>query len=348
MDQKKKVILACGGSGGHLYPAQELALQLIREGIEVSFIGVDLDKSSFLSNEFRRCSLPGAPLKNPIRSTFLHAKGLLKSLSFMRRQAPHLIIGFGSYHSFTPLLAARLLKTPYLIFEANSVLGRVNRLFVKKAQKSLSFFPHSEMVRVKMPIRCKRATKDEALKHYGLEKEKCTLLICGGSQGALSLNQLFMKALKEIPSSLRHFQIIHITGLGKKEGEAKRLYSAFGIKNVVIPFELEMHYAYAASDLVLARAGAGTIADLVAYERPALLIPYPFETDGHQTKNAAFMKLAVGGAEFLSEKDLTPEKLAENLLNIMRKKEPMKKAISFFKANDHRKELSEYLLKEYF
>ena len=293
---RKKILFAVGGTGGHLFPAQALAKELREMGgeIEILFGGGRLGENPFFQKElfaFKEvCG--GSPFRgNPFSSAFKLARGVQQSIKICKDFSPDLIVGFGSFYSFPLLAAAKMKKVPIFLVEANALPGKVNTLFSAKAklcaiqfQESAEHFKGMSSV-VKMPIWSKEAhpiTKEEARRSYGLGEKTFTLLVFGGSQGARAINEAMFDADLQFP-----YQVIHFTG---DEADLKKRYQERGVNCVIKPFEKEMHKAWRAADLAICRAGAGTLAEILAFEVPAILVPWPGASDNHQLKNAYAME----------------------------------------------------------
>lgn len=304
---KKKVLIAAGGTGGHLFPAQALAQELSLQEIEVLFAGHGLSQNRyFRKEEFSYQDVASATpyRKNFFKAVFEIVKGVKRSLEILKRFQPDLVVGFGSFHSFPLLVAALLLHVPFLLFEANSIPGKVNRLFSRWAKISAVHFPEAAerlfgtTQEVAMPIwKGARATQEKARNYFSLDPKKETLLVFGGSQGALSINTLLLETASQWAG---RWQVIHFTGEQKASDEIKKSYEALNISACVKEFETRMDLAWQASTLAVCRSGAATLAELIEYEVPAILLPYPHATDDHQKKNAESME-KIGGAIYLRE-----------------------------------------------
>lgn len=330
----KKIIIAAGGTGGHLFPAQALAVQLRKQmpDCTILFMGkglkenprFDRDLFSFLdvsSSTVTACPkvLARACLQIPI--------GIWQSVVAMRRFAADMVIGFGSFHSFPVLCAASLLRVPMVLHVADCVPGRVNRLFSKKALLTAVFFPEAKQAlkgtvcQSSIPLRaafCEslRPSRLLALQRYGLSEDKKTILVFGGSQGAKNLNQLVC-ASSPACCKKNSLQFLHFTGSRSSSVDLQAEYDRLNVSAIVRDFESEMQYAWAAADLVIGRAGASTIAEQMAFAVPGILIPYPYATDQHQDKNAKYFEEVVKGGRRLQEKDLKPETLATEIEKIL-------------------------------
>lgn len=327
----KRALICTGGTGGHVFPALALAKQLKTEipGIYIYFAGGGLSKNRFFEKEsypYKDIHCGYFPLKNPfqcVTSFFKIISGVLQSVRLIEELKPDIAIGFGSFHSLPVLLACRLKGIPYVLHAADSIPGKVIRLMSKNALATGIVFPEARkflkgsVIEVSLPLReeigKKSLSRLESLSRYGLKEGKKTLLVFGGSQGASFINDILEKAIEKMKDRASKLQVIHLAGM---KGDLKSLEHAYrqnGIDASVQPFEDRMDYAWTAADFVVSRAGAGTIAEQIAFEVPGILIPYPHASEGHQLKNADFMCKEVGGALTLTEGELTSEKMALNI-----------------------------------
>ena len=347
---KRKIIIAAGGTGGHLFPAQQLSESLKREGnCEILFAGHKLSQSPFFEKEnipFQEIS--SASLKKIVPFLFAAFKGFCQSVRLIRRFQPDVVIGFGSFHSFPVLLAAALMRKKIVLFEANCMLGKVNRLFFRVAEKLALQFPlsknHPSQTFVPLlPWTSKSSqtpSPQEARKAFQLDPELFTILVFGGSQGAVAVNQIFCKTASLLKAKGLSFQVIHLTG---KEGGAS--YDGASIPACVKTFEKEMHLAYAAADIAVCRSGAGTLAELIRYRKPAILIPFPFAADDHQTVNGKYLAEKIGGGRLLLQQNANPEKLASEILILKEEMETRKEALrKIGQESEGRKGLAEQVL----
>ncbi len=287
MPKRLKVLIATGGTGGHLFPSQQLAQQL--EDCEVHFAGHKLASSPFFHRKVPYHEIVSASSKKKI---WLLLKGILQGLKLLFRFSPDVVVGFGSFHSFPVLLAAVLLRKKIVLFEPNASLGKVNRFFAPFAKKIAFQFPiqNKKAIYVPLlpwkPLEPKPSQKDPHLR---------TILVFGGSQGAAFINKTFCEAAKKLKFP---FQVIHLTG--KEDPEIN-----YAVPSLVKPFEEDMAALYARADFAVCRCGAGTTAELIRYNIPAVVIPYPYAHD-HQRKNGEFLKR---GVRMLDQKEATPENL---------------------------------------
>jgi len=320
------IILAAGGTGGHMVPAHALAAELIRRGIGVALITDD-----------RGARIPG--LFDGVPVHILPAGrlgggpfGWLKALGAVirgRRQAralyknftPDAVVGFGGYPAFPALLAASASKIPTILHEQNAVLGRVNRLLAGEAEAIATAYP--EVQRLKAAHRTKVALVGnpvrESVKRLGEaplppfdEVAPLKLLITGGSQGASILGTVVPAGLGALEPSIRHrLQVVQQCRPDDIEAVRKH-YAELKIPAELMTYIADMPAKLAEAHLVIARAGASTIAELTAAGRPAILVPLPSATDDHQTANAREMAKA-GGARMIAQDEFSPETLARQI-----------------------------------
>lgn len=306
----KKVIIAAGGTGGHLYPAMETAFKLQEHDphLKVLFAAGGLASNPFFDrNAFDWRSIFAAPLikQNPwkvFKNCGQMTRGIWQSCKLISSFKPDLVIGFGSYHSFPILSAAYIQKYPMILHEQNSKPGKVIRLFSNYALMTGIYFPSArnslkgETTLLTMPLRNgfsrQACTREEACHYFGIDPHKLTLLIFGGSQGARFINQAVAELLCRLKSNI---QILHFAGNELQAGQVMELYSRSNLKAIVKPSEKRMDFAWRVADLAIVRAGAGTIAEQIEFEVPAIFIPYPHAADKHQDSNADFVVDFVGG-----------------------------------------------------
>ena len=312
-----RVLIAAGGSGGHLFPAQQLA-ELLPDA-EIHFAGHGLEKSLFFRKHlYAFTDIESAPLEKPFAFLRTLCSGVAKSIGLLRRFSPDVVVGFGSYHTVPLLCAAMLLRKPIVLYEANASLGKVNRLFAPFAKVVASPFPG---VGVQVPF-FPWIQKEEELstEGYGLEGPIC--LVFGGSQGASFLNEHFWRTAK-----LAGVQVLHFTGKEEEVARVQQRYAEAGVKAHVKAFETQMSRAYAAANCAVCRAGAGSVSELVRYQVPALLIPYP-HAGAHQEKNAEWFA-QVGGGSWLRQSEAKPERCAERIAELLHSKRAPQAPLGF-------------------
>lgn len=303
MQKINKVILSGGGTGGHIFPALAIANEIKRRNPEadILFVGalgrMEMEKIPAAGYKIIGLPVMGFPRK-PSMKMFEFFKKLLKSSSMARCIVkdfqPEIAIGVGGYASGPLLRAAAKYGVPTLIQEQNSYAGITNKLLSKKVKsicvaydKMERFFPREKIVFTGNPVRenlIQSIDKKEALKHFNLDESRKVILIVGGSLGARSVNQSVLNNIKEIAAS--EVQVVWQTGAIYYERIVEELEDTKPQNLQILKFITEMDLAYAAADLVISRAGAGTISELCLVGKSAILVPSPNVAEDHQTKNA--------------------------------------------------------------
>ncbi len=298
----KKVILAGGGTGGHIFPAIAIAnaLKKIDSSIEILFVGakgrMEMEKIPEAGYQIEGLDIAGFNRSSLIKNIGLPLK-LVKSFiqvqNILKRFKPDAVIGVGGYSSFPVLRFAQLKGIKTFIHESNSFAGKSNIILGKKATKIFTgtggmekFFPKEKILITGNPVReaitGASVTKSEGIKFFSLDQSKKTVLIVGGSLGAKSINEAVDKGLDNLLNA--GLQIIWQTG---KPYAAKAKEKAIGRQSLwVNEFITKMEFAYAAADIVVARSGAMSVAELCVVKKPVLFVPYPFAAEDHQTVNA--------------------------------------------------------------
>lgn len=358
----KKIVITAGGTGGHLYPAQALAQQLKKQTLphEVLFVAGGLSSNRNFDQKnfpFREVACSTLLSRNPVKSLKGMKnlfKGFRQSVAILKQFKPDVVVGFGSFYTASILLAARWLKIPIILHEANSVPGKANRWFSIFASTVALHFPSTaayfkgKTVEVGLPLREGYAlgavSKEKALAYYGLSPGLQTLLIFGGSQGARAINAMIRQCLPVFQKL--GLQIIHLTGDLKMAEDLSALYAAHQIQAAVKPFEGHMQMAWSAADGFVGRSGASTIAESIEFEVPGILIPYPHATDNHQEKNADFLIEEVGSAWKLLEGSLDPVKFEETLVRFFQpgQKAAFINALKTYKKRPHQQSLCQLVL----
>jgi UDP-N-acetylglucosamine--N-acetylmuramyl-(pentapeptide) pyrophosphoryl-undecaprenol N-acetylglucosamine transferase len=313
-----RLLLAGGGTGGHLFPAVALAEQLRQEEPESEVLFVGTERGL----EFRLLPELGWPLRTipmsgwaglGLGARFKALIGLVKSLGqsqqIIREFRPDVVVGVGGYASVPVLRAARLGRVPYLIHEQNAWPGLANRLLGRWAKRiCLSFaeagkaFRRVPLVVTGNPVRAAMESCPE------LADGPPQLLVFGGSHGARAINRAMVAALPQLESRHGRLRIVHQTGASEVD-TVRAGYQAAGWTEVdVQPFITDMAAAYARASLVVCRAGATTLAELTACGRAAVLIPYPYAANNHQVTNAAALA-SRGAAIMIEERNLQAEEL---------------------------------------
>ena len=325
------MLLTGGGTGGHLFPAVAAAQEFLRQmpETEVLFVGTErkMDTKSlaaygFASDHIKCYGLKGKNIKELIKAIGILPVSFYHAGKIIRRFRPTIILGVGGYVTGPVVVAGKILGIPTVIHEQNSVPGLANRKlgrFVDSVCLSLpgsgSDFPDEKITYTGNPVRANilALAKNPPEK---AEDRKKTLLVLGGSQGAQAINRLVPEGLCGLPANvLAGLRVIHQTGEQDCE-TVKDLYAARGIEALVRPFFSDMAEIYGKADLLVSRAGATTLAEIAVLGKPAILIPYPSAADNHQEKNANYY-VTGGGAIVFRQKELSGEKLAENIRQLM-------------------------------
>lgn len=335
-----KYLICGGGTAGHLFPGLALAAELARldPSAEIVFAGSETGLEATLVPQagYRLLALPikGMPRKKPLALLGFAANALsslVKAIGAMRRERPDVVIGVGGFASFPSLAAAVLLRKPTVIHEQNSVPGIVNRFFGRFVDQvalsygpSRAYFKRTSGIHITgNPLRpsiLEPVDRGEAARRLGISPDVTTVLIFGGSRGARKINQAVVEAYAKLAK--KPLQILHITGelefstVTEHVDEAKAKLELDGMSTEFIykpyAFYSEIQELYAVSDLLVCRAGASTIAEITALGKAAILIPYPYATDDHQTKNAE-MLTSVGAAKILLDSELSGERLVSEV-----------------------------------
>lgn len=351
MDNKKyRILISGGGTGGHIFPALSIANALKRRlNADILFVGAENRM------EMEKVPAAGYPIKGlPVagfdRKRLWRNIGVLLKLRKSMRMAdkivrdfrPDIAIGVGGYCSGPTLKAAQKAGVPTLLQEQNSYAGVTNKLLAKKARRICvaydgmeRFFPAGNIVKTGNPVRKdlteRQSDRRLARESFGLNPDRPTLLVVGGSLGALTLNESMEQGLRRLAES--GLQVIWQTG--KNFGD-RGLQAAKGLKGVVVTkFITDMAAAYAAADLVVSRAGAGSISELELLGKPCVLVPSPNVAEDHQTKNA--MALVERDAAVLVTDAEARDRLVDTVLELMadkRRLESMSANISALALRD--------------
>lgn len=338
-----KVLIATGGTGGHIFPAVETAKALRTRGHQVSFAGVlGKNEEMIKSLGFPVVSLSARGLDDRSLRGWVDFSGVMsqavwRAFGVIRRNSPDKIIGFGGYGSFPVVMAGLLMRRPVLIHEQNVVPGRANALLSKIVKKvaisfeaSRRYVSSSKAVWTGFPcLHRAAASKSEGLRAFGLQENKKTIFLLGGSQGSQKLNEIFFELMND--PSFSGFQALHMTG-PKEYSQYEARYRQAGLPVKVCAFIDQMPQAYAAADIIIARAGAGTVSELGLLGLPAVLVPYPF-AGNHQKYNAQVLA-DKGAAIVIEQKDLTKTSLKEAvtrwLVSDVSREEVLKKTQGLF------------------
>lgn len=326
-DQEAGILLAAGGTGGHLFPAEALAEELARRGVSVDLV-TDMRGHRYGGHFPGRdvYEVPSATLagRSPIamtRTAHMLGKGVVEAHKLLGRIRPRAVIGFGGYPTFPPVLAARLRGIPTAVHEQNAVLGRANRMLARYVKYIATSFEKTKFLTPKLaskarltgnPVRslvinCARRP------YWGPDsKDVFKLLVFGGSQGAHFFAEAVPKALSLLPDEV--LTRLNVVQQARPEDldEVFAIYDANGIRAEVSPFFDDLPRRISDAHLVISRSGASTVGELTVIGRPSILVPLPHAVDNDQLQNATRLAES-GGAWCIEQKDLTPERLAHEV-----------------------------------
>ena len=354
---KPLVAIACGGTGGHLFPGIAVGDELMRRGCEILLLvsEKEIDEQAVKSAYgMRVVALPAVGLQRGQFGKF--ARGFAKSFVAVRRvfaeRPPRAVVGMGGFACAPPILAGKLFRAATFLHESNSIPGKANRMLAPVVDRVFVGFPqasarlHNRNVLVSgTPVRPQfQPTVPEPCRlALGLEPSRPVLLVMGGSQGAGAINKLIFEALPELRRAVPDLQFLHLAG-PNDEANARAQYATQKAKAVVHTFLTEMELALGAATLVVSRAGASSLAELAAMQLPAILIPYPTAADNHQFYNAHAFASA-GAAVRLDQAEATGEKLAALIVKLLQDANDMKNRIGQWHAPNAASLIADEVLK---
>lgn len=323
----RPVVLATGGTGGHVFPAEALAGELEARGVPFTLVTDSRGKQwqGALSRRpihyIRSASPTGSPAKKA-KALFSLALGLFDAWRALGRIGPSAVVGFGGYASVPTMIAARLRGLPAMLHEQNAVLGRANRLVLGGAGRVATSFASTRYLDgdsraqlvgnpVREPVRELRDSPYRA----PAEGRVIDLLVFGGSQGAASFGEVIPQAVLSLPAALRSRLRIVQQCRPESIDRVRTSYVKAGVVAEMAPFFADMPRRIAAAHLVIGRSGASTVAELAAIGRPSILVPYPYAADDHQTANARAFE-ATGACIVMPHASFTADTLADHLVSL--------------------------------
>lgn len=337
------VVLAAGGTGGHMFPAESLASELMARGVRLALFtdrrggafGGTLDALEV--HRLHAGAIAGGSLAQRAVSLYRLARGFLEARRLLQRLRPAAVVGFGGYASVPTMLAAAATRPRVrtVIHEQNAVLGRANRLAAGRVDRIATVFERTKgvppaaagkMVRVGMPVRA-AFLKNRSAPYPELDQSGTIhILVLGGSQGAQVFARVVPVALARVSEALR--LRIRVAQQCRREDldTVRETYRSIGVEAQVSMFFRDVPERLAASHLLIARAGASTVAELAIVGRPAILVPYPYAADGHQAANALAAAEA-GAAWVFPQSKFTPDALAEALDYVFAEPERLYQAV---------------------
>jgi len=346
------VLIACGGTGGHLFPGIAVGEVLSARGHDVTLLISEKKIDSLAASghpdlRFERLPFLAMPkLWSPKMISFLSGtfKGMNGARAIIRKQGAQVVLGMGGFTSLAPIVAGRREKCRTLIHDSNAIPGKANRLTARFCDVVLvgleackAHFPkHPDVRIVGTPIRgtLRQTVKDDPHDFFKLDKSKKTLVVMGGSQGARGVNRVVCMALEQFEKL--GIQVLHIAGPTDYE-EVRDAYAKHPLLSQhVAAFCHRMELAYQIADLAIARSGASTLTELAWFGIPSLLVPYPFAAEDHQTRNAEIFSNA-GAAVLMPESDINATVLTDAVRGILtnpKKADSMKSAAQKLAARD--------------
>jgi UDP-N-acetylglucosamine--N-acetylmuramyl-(pentapeptide) pyrophosphoryl-undecaprenol N-acetylglucosamine transferase len=359
----RRIIISGGGTGGHIFPAIAIAnaLRKLDPATKILFVGakgrMEMERVPSAGYDIIGLDIQGIQRKSILKNLLFPFKllgSVLKSIRIIRNFRPHAAVGVGGYASGPLLYAASLKGIPYLIQEQNSFAGITNKRLGGKAKKICvafdgmeQFFPADRIIKTGNPVRREsveiKGKREQAFEEFNLSPDKKTILVIGGSLGAKTLNTSVLTDLQKIIDA--DVQLIWQTGK-YYFGEVKQKMGTHNYPNVrVLEFLNRMDLAYAAADVIISRAGAGTIAELCVIGKPVILVPSPNVAEDHQTKNAKAL-VSDGACEYVADRkavtDLVDTALV--LLNDEKKKKTLSENIGKLALPDADEEIAKEVI----
>jgi UDP-N-acetylglucosamine--N-acetylmuramyl-(pentapeptide) pyrophosphoryl-undecaprenol N-acetylglucosamine transferase len=324
-----RVAIACGGTGGHLFPGLAVAGELKERGCAVTLLisPKEVDQIAVkAASGMHVATLPAVGLSRGSRLAFL--RGFARSFDAARKlfkaRMPEAVLAMGGFMSAPPVLAGKTFGVPTFLHESNTIPGRANRWLSWVIGQAFVGFPdaakrlHGKTAKVTgTPVRPQFQPMDPAACRMalGLDPQRPMLLVTGGSQGATGLNQMVIAVLPMLAKLMPELQLFHLTG-SVDDGSVENAYMASNVRAVVRPFFADMNLALGAATAALSRAGASSLSELAAMRVPSILVPYPAATDNHQYCNAlAYEK--TGAAMLMEQKGAMSEVLAPKIVELV-------------------------------
>jgi len=318
-----RLLLAAGGTGGHMFPAQALAEKLKTQGWDIAMMtdvrgrkhAGKIPADPIIDVEAATIS-PGKPIR-AIAGVIRLSKGVAQAKTFIKGWKPDVVVGFGGYPAFPAMRAAQSLGIPTLIHEQNAVLGRVNRVFARKAHivasgfETLSRLPEGANHKcIGNPLRAQII--DAIPEEYVEPKDSINLLIVGGSLGARLISEVMPDAVSLLRPELRNKLKVVQQTRAESLDRARKLYDDAGVAHICEPFFFDIQTHLASAHYIVARAGASSVSEIAAMGKPSLLVPLAIAMDDHQTENAKALK-NLEAADILPESEFTPERVKSTL-----------------------------------
>jgi UDP-N-acetylglucosamine--N-acetylmuramyl-(pentapeptide) pyrophosphoryl-undecaprenol N-acetylglucosamine transferase len=319
------VAIACGGTGGHLFPGIAIAEQLQKHGCQVKLLisPKEVDQQAVKSvRGMEIYTLPAVALQNRNYFSFVHSfwQSWRAAKKIFQARPPHAVLAMGGFTSAPPIFAGKGLGAKTFLHESNLIPGRANRLLARFVDRAFvgfkdagQWFDTRSKTTTGTPVRPQFVPRDaaECRTALGLDPNRCVVLVMGGSQGASGLNNMILSTLPVLGERAFKWQWLHLTGAGDFE-IVKRAYAAYGLRVVVRPFLNEMESALGAATVSVSRSGASSLAEIAAMRLPSLIVPYPAAADNHQLFNARAFE-NTGAAKLLEQGNASPVEVADVL-----------------------------------
>ncbi len=332
MNKKLKIAVSCGGTGGHIFPGLAVAKVLRDRGHHVTIWVAGKDVESEALSEWSglivRAQSEGLQYGVSLRTLLAIARMMKSAVAcvfLMQRYKPDVVVGMGSYSSFGPLSAAKFLRIPYVLHEANVIPGKANRWFARGASKIAVAFEEARyhlqkrpVVSVGMPLRPELRAAADAYTPIKFNGEM-TILVMGGSRGAKALNEIIPQALAKVAAEGYKIHAIHLSGAAE-EANVREAYEKVGVSSEVVGFAHDMASFYKRANLAICRSGASSCFELAAFGLPSLLIPFPFAANDHQFANAESFEKA-GAAHVIRQSDVDVDWLKDYIINFFKQPE---------------------------
>lgn len=323
---EQPILVAAGGTGGHLFPAQALSDELQKRGYIVDLITDE--RALRYGGQFPARAMHTIAAATPTSGSILSKAwaavtlgwGTLMALLKIRRLKPLVLVGFGGYPTVPPVLGASMLGVPVVLHEQNAVMGRANRFLAGRVQKIATGFPNVGGIKDELAGLCVHTGNPvrpnvlvaAATEYPPRMNGRLKVLVTGGSQGARVMSEVVPSALAGLTAEERAKIDLVQQARGEDELGVRLAYKTMGFEADIQPFFDDLPQRIANAHLVIARSGASTVSELAVIGRPSILVPFPFALDQDQAANAAQLA-ASGAAEVIAQPDFTPERLADEL-----------------------------------
>jgi UDP-N-acetylglucosamine--N-acetylmuramyl-(pentapeptide) pyrophosphoryl-undecaprenol N-acetylglucosamine transferase len=354
------IAIACGGTGGHLFPGIAIGEALQSMGADVLLIVSEKEIDQHAVKAARGMETFAAPAVASTAGKIAFLRGLLKSRKLSRElfrmRRPDAVIAMGGFTSAGPVYAAKSLGIPSFLHEANSIPGRANRWLAPIAREVFVMFEGAKnrlrnrnITVAGMPVRSEFQPGDvgAARMALGLVPDRDVILFMGGSQGATAINDAAMAAIPKLRERRPDLQFLHLTGVKDIERCAE-FWRECGARGVVTPFLSEMDMGLIAANVAVSRSGASSLAEFAAMQVPAVLVPYPIAADDHQVHNArAFID--TGASAMILQKNLSADSLAPLVLDLLEntaRRDQMKQSLAKWHRPDCAEQIARKILSE--